>query len=46
MRGRRHGGAALIGNIVASIIVQQIGVTGTASREQVKDRFLQHINLM
>jgi rfaE bifunctional protein kinase chain/domain len=31
--------AALVGNLVASITVQQIGTTGTASREQVLDRF-------
>jgi len=31
--------AAVIGNLVASITVQQIGVTGTASREQVLARF-------
>jgi bifunctional ADP-heptose synthase (sugar kinase/adenylyltransferase) len=31
--------AALLGNIVASITVQQIGTTGTASRKQVRERF-------
>ncbi|MDW8030091.1 MAG: PfkB family carbohydrate kinase, partial [Armatimonadota bacterium] len=31
--------AATIGNIVASITIQQIGVTGTATREQVLQRF-------
>jgi rfaE bifunctional protein kinase chain/domain len=31
--------AALIGNLVASITVQQIGTTGTATREQVYERF-------
>ncbi|MBI3921967.1 MAG: carbohydrate kinase [Armatimonadetes bacterium] len=31
--------AAMIGNLVASITVQQIGVTGTASRAQVLQRF-------
>jgi rfaE bifunctional protein kinase chain/domain len=31
--------AAVIGNIVASITVQQIGTTGTATREQILDRF-------
>jgi sugar/nucleoside kinase (ribokinase family) len=31
--------AATIGNIVASITIQQIGVTGTATRSQVLDRF-------
>ena len=31
--------AALVGNLVASITVQQVGTTGTASRQQVLDRF-------
>ena len=31
--------AALVGNLVASITVQQIGTTGTASRRQVRERF-------
>jgi len=31
--------AALVGNLVASITIQQIGTTGTASRQQVMDRF-------
>lgn len=31
--------AALVGNIVASITIQQIGTTGTASRPQVRERF-------
>lgn len=31
--------AALIGNLVASITIQQIGTTGTATRGQVKERF-------
>jgi rfaE bifunctional protein kinase chain/domain len=31
--------AALIGNLVASITIQQIGTTGTATREQVMERF-------
>jgi len=31
--------AAIIGNVVASITVQQIGVTGTATRSQVLQRF-------
>jgi bifunctional ADP-heptose synthase (sugar kinase/adenylyltransferase) len=31
--------AALVGNLVASITVQQIGTTGTASPEQVRARF-------
>lgn len=31
--------AALIGNLVASITIQQIGTTGTATRDQVMERF-------
>lgn len=31
--------AAWVGNLVASITVQQIGTTGTASRQQVVERF-------
>jgi bifunctional ADP-heptose synthase (sugar kinase/adenylyltransferase) len=31
--------AALIGNLTASIIIQQIGTTGTASRAQIIERF-------
>lgn len=31
--------AALLGNIVASITIQQLGTTGTASPEQVRERF-------
>ena len=31
--------AALVGNLVASITIQQIGTTGTASRQQVFERF-------
>ena len=31
--------AALVGNLVASITIQQIGTTGTASRQQVWERF-------
>jgi len=31
--------AALVGNLVASITIQQIGTTGTASRRQVFERF-------
>ncbi|MCX8038867.1 MAG: PfkB family carbohydrate kinase [Candidatus Sumerlaeia bacterium] len=34
--------AALIGNLVASITVQQIGVTGTATPAQVRERFEQY----
>jgi sugar/nucleoside kinase (ribokinase family) len=30
--------AATVGNLVASITVQQIGTTGTATREQVRER--------
>ncbi len=33
--------AAMIGNLVASITIQQIGVTGTATRQQVLERFRQ-----
>ena len=31
--------AALVGNLVASITIQQIGTTGTATREQVLGRY-------
>jgi rfaE bifunctional protein kinase chain/domain len=31
--------AAMIGNMAASITIQQLGTTGTASREQLQDRF-------
>lgn len=34
--------AALLGNLVASIIVQQIGVTGTATPEQLRARFAEY----
>jgi sugar/nucleoside kinase (ribokinase family) len=34
--------AGILGNIVASITVQQIGTTGTATREQVRERFAEH----
>jgi bifunctional ADP-heptose synthase (sugar kinase/adenylyltransferase) len=34
--------AALIGNLVASITVEQIGVTGTATPEQVRSRFSEY----
>ncbi len=37
--GAQPGQAALVGNLVASITVQQIGTTGTASRQQVLQRF-------
>jgi rfaE bifunctional protein kinase chain/domain len=33
--------AALVGNLVASITIEQIGTTGTASRRQVRERFAQ-----
>lgn len=36
--------AALIGNLVASITIQQIGTTGTASPEQVVARFEERMN--
>jgi sugar/nucleoside kinase (ribokinase family) len=31
--------AALVGNLVASITIQQLATTGTATREQVLERF-------
>jgi len=34
--------AAVLGNCVASVTIQQIGTTGTASREQVATRFAEH----
>jgi rfaE bifunctional protein kinase chain/domain len=40
--GGKPGEAALVGNLVASITVQQIGTTGTASRQQVLDRFREY----
>jgi sugar/nucleoside kinase (ribokinase family) len=36
--GASPGEAALVGNLVASITVQQIGTTGTATRGQVLER--------
>jgi len=33
--------AAVIGNVTASLIVEQIGTTGTATRSEVRDRFCQ-----
>jgi len=33
---------ALVGNLVASITVQQIGITGTASPDQVRERFREY----
>jgi rfaE bifunctional protein kinase chain/domain len=43
--GAGPGEAALVGNLVASITVQQIGTTGTASRQQVLDRFREYTQL-
>ncbi len=37
--GAKPGEAALLGNLVASITIQQIGTTGTATPEQVRERF-------
>jgi rfaE bifunctional protein kinase chain/domain len=34
--------AAVIGNLVASITVQQIGTTGTATQEQVREQFVRY----
>lgn len=34
--------AGIIGNIVASITVQQVGTTGTATQEQVRQQFARH----
>ncbi|MBX9581843.1 MAG: carbohydrate kinase [Gemmataceae bacterium] len=39
MAGATHEQAAAFGNLVASITIQQIGVTGTASPEQVRARW-------
>jgi len=36
--------AALVGNLVASITIEQIGTTGTASRRQVRERFAKFIS--
>jgi sugar/nucleoside kinase (ribokinase family) len=36
--GASHVEAAQVGNLVASITIQQIGTTGTATRAQVLDR--------
>lgn len=41
--GAQPAEAALIGNLVASITVQQVGITGTASRQQVLSRFRESI---
>lgn len=37
--------AAVVGNLVASITVQQLGTTGTATVEQVRQRFREHQEL-
>ena len=37
--GATHEHAAAFGNLVASITIQQIGVTGTASPEKVRERW-------
>jgi rfaE bifunctional protein kinase chain/domain len=37
--------AAVIGNIVASITIQQVGTTGAASQEHVQQRFTEHAEL-
>jgi len=39
MAGGTHEEAAAFGNLIASITVQQIGTTGTATPTQVRDRF-------
>ena len=41
MAGATYEQAAAFGNLVASITIQQIGVTGTASPQQVRDRWAQ-----
>jgi len=35
--------AGLVGNLAASITIQQIGITGTATREQLKKRFREYV---
>jgi rfaE bifunctional protein kinase chain/domain len=37
--------AAVVGNLVASITIQQLGTTGTATVEQVRQRFREHHEL-
>jgi len=37
--------AALVGNLVASITIQQIGTTGTATREQVLGRYREMVSM-
>lgn len=41
MAGMTYEHAAAFGNLVASITIQQLGVTGTASPEQVRERWAQ-----
>jgi len=41
--GASHAEAALVGNMVASITIQQIGTTGTATQEQVMERYREAI---
>jgi bifunctional ADP-heptose synthase (sugar kinase/adenylyltransferase) len=41
--GATNAEAALVGNLVASITIQQIGTTGTATREQVMARFYESV---
>jgi sugar/nucleoside kinase (ribokinase family) len=43
--GCTHLQAAAFGNLVASITIQQLGVTGTAAPEQVKSRWREVSNL-
>lgn len=43
--GAQPAEAALVGNLVASITVQQIGTTGVASRQQVAERFREYARL-
>jgi len=40
--GASNAEAALIGNLVASVIVQQLGVTGICTREQLTERFQEY----
>jgi rfaE bifunctional protein kinase chain/domain len=44
--GAQSADAALVGNLVASITIQQIGTTGTASRQQVLTRFRENFIMM
>ena len=43
--GAQPAESALVGNLVASITVQQIGTTGNASRKQVLNRFREYVQL-